>query len=373
MSTYGDILDTRQLEDFLQFFFENNLANEQASGERPTPLCIWGMHGLGKTASVVSFARARGWRLAYCAPAQFEEIGDIHGLPMKIDPDPTKIGDEYTAYLPPEWVPRDEGPGILLLDDVNRADDRILRGLMQLLQNFEMFSWALPKKWQIVCTANPEDGDYSVTPMDDAMLTRMLHVSLKFDVKAWAAWATEAGVDARGIDFILTYPEVVTGKRTTPRSLVQVFSQLQRIPDLKANLGRVSTLLHGGLDATTASAFLSYVNDGLEHLVDAVEILEARSFAEIRQRIVAAAVGKGGTVRLDRLSAICTRLVLALASKAYENPSPINKKNVIALLTMNEIPGDLRFSMHRDISALPGKRSAVVQDPELAKLVLKSV
>ena len=68
-------------------------------------------------------------------------------------------------------------------------------------------------------TANPEGGDYSVTPMDDSMLTRMLHTTLKFDPKTWAEWASSSGVDPRGIAFVLTYPEVVTGKRTTPRSL----------------------------------------------------------------------------------------------------------------------------------------------------------
>ena len=57
---------------------------------------------------------------------------------------------------------------------------------MQLLQNFEMFSWQLPEQWQIVAIANPEGADYSVTPMDDAMFTRMLHFTLTFDAKAWA-------------------------------------------------------------------------------------------------------------------------------------------------------------------------------------------
>ena len=93
--------------------------------------------------------------------------------------------------------PTQEGPGILLLDDINRADDRILRGLMQLLQNFELFSWTLPPKWQIVATANPEGGDYSVTPMDDAMLTRLVHLTMVFDPKTWAQWAESAGVDSR--------------------------------------------------------------------------------------------------------------------------------------------------------------------------------
>ena len=112
-------------------------------------------------------------------------MGDLHGMPNVIDPDEKVFGDEYTVYSPPDWVPTEEGPGILLLDDINRADDRILRGCMQLLQNFELSSWKLPPKWQIVATANPEGGDYSVTPMDGAMLTRMLHTTLKFDAKIW--------------------------------------------------------------------------------------------------------------------------------------------------------------------------------------------
>jgi MoxR-like ATPase len=373
MSCYGEVLDSHQLADTLEFVFQTNLANETRTGERPTPICIWGNHGLGKTAAVIEFARARQWRLAYCAPAQFEEIGDLHGLPMKVDPDPSKYGDEYTAYLPPEWVPREEGPGILLLDDLNRADDRILRGLMQLLQNFELFSWSLPRKWQIVCTANPEGGDYSVTPMDDAVLTRMLHVTLRFDAKAWAGWARSAGVDQRGIDFVLTYPESVTGKRTTPRSITQVLSHLQHIADWKNDLPRVLILARSGLDEATVAAFTAYVMDDLAHLVSASQILEATSFDEVKPKIVEAATGRNGTVRVDRLSAILTRVVIELASQGYEKPSEQTKKNVVALLKLPQIPADLRFMAHRDIVALPGGRPSVVHDPELARLVLATV
>ena len=95
-----------------------------------------------KTALVKDLAKKHGWKFRYCAPAQFEEMGDLHGLPVRLDPNPDVQGDETTVYMPPDWVPKedDEGPGILLLDDLNRADDRILRGLMQLIQEFEMFS-----------------------------------------------------------------------------------------------------------------------------------------------------------------------------------------------------------------------------------------
>ena len=75
------------------------------------------------------------------------------GMPSIKDPTPQEpcSGDEETIFIPPKWVPREPGPGILVIDDLNRADDRILRGMMQLLQNFELFaSWRLPPKWQIV-------------------------------------------------------------------------------------------------------------------------------------------------------------------------------------------------------------------------------
>lgn len=48
---------------------------------------IWGNHGLGKTQLVTEYAREKGWGLAYCAPAQFEEMGDLHGIPTLVDPD----------------------------------------------------------------------------------------------------------------------------------------------------------------------------------------------------------------------------------------------------------------------------------------------
>lgn len=373
MTAYGSLLNAEELTEFLDFFLESNLRHESSTGERPTPICVWGTHGIGKTEAVRAIAKSKGWPLAYCAPAQFEEMGDLHGLPIKVSSSEHAV-DGYTAYLPPQWVPRSDGPGILLLDDINRADDRILRGLMQLLQNFEMFSWRMPARWQIILTANPEVGNYSVTPMDDAMLTRMIHVTMKFDPKIWAAWAVNAGVNPVGIDFVLTYPEVVTGIRTTPRSLAQVFSKipLDRL-ELKKSLAKVATILRGGLDEETVSAFISYINDELDFMISPDEILEAEDFEPIRKRVIAAAKGARGSVRLDRLSTISTRLLLAIAGEQYRSPSTKNSRNCIAFLMMDELPADLRFSLHKDIVSLPGDRPKLVQDATLAKLILKSV
>ncbi|MEY2802274.1 MAG: hypothetical protein RL513_1859 [Pseudomonadota bacterium] len=378
-TTYGAQLDSESVTRALEHIFRTNLANEERTaaaspggqGKRPTPICIWGLHGIGKTAIVKSFAAANGWKFRYCAPAQFEEMGDLHGLPVRNDPNPEVQGDETTIYMAPEWVPRleDTGPGILLLDDLNRADDRILRGTMQLLQEFEMFSWKLPPKWQIVCTANPEGGDYSVSPMDDAMLTRMLHLTMVFDLKAWARWASASGIDSRGIAFVLTYPEVITGKRTTPRTLTQFFDQIGGIADLKKDIELVRILAASSLDDITATTFLAFVNDDLEQLINPDDILDAKDFDQVAKRIAQLAKGPGAAKRVDRIATICTRMFLTLVDPKYQQ-APAHAANLTAFLLHDDIPNDLRFSLHRDLVAAGGELPAMLRSPELAKRVL---
>ncbi len=369
---YGEKVNATDLKDILEHIFLRNdeIGNE---GQRGSPICIWGTHGLGKTQIVSDFAKERKWNFAYCAPAQFEEMGDLHGMPEVIDPDKNKIGDEYTVYSPPEWVPTAKGPGILLLDDLNRADDRILRGCMQLLQNFELFSWHLPEKWQIVATANPEGGDYSVTPMDDAMLTRMLHVSLVFDPKAWAEWATNAGIDSRGISFVLTYPELVTGKRTTARSLTQFFEQIKNISELKKELKIVNALAHSALDEITASTFISFVQDDLTQLISPEEILDKKDFKIIEKRINELSKGEGDQKRVDRISTMCTRIFLMLTKSDYKVKTN-HQENLVLFLLLEVIPNDLRMSLYMDLIKNGSKEvKEMLRDKRIATKLLKGM
>ena len=363
LSLLGAHLNAAAVTTFLERTFATN-QRIQDEGGASVPICIWGTHGIGKTALVQDIAERNGWAFAYAAPAQFEEMGDLHGLPV--------VDDGVTRFAPPDWAPTEEGPGILLLDDFNRADDRILRGLMQLLQRAELVSWSLPPSWQIVLTANPEGGDYSVTPMDDAMLTRLLHVTLTFDAKTWARWATEAGIDSRGVNFVLTYPEVVNESRTTPRSLTQLFQHIAPIPDLAAEADHVQALAASALDAESATAFMAFVVDGLERLIDPDDILNATSFEDVAAEVNRIGTDESG-VRLDRLNAVCTRLYLALVSASYEAEDH-HGDNLVSFLMLDVLPNDLRVMLHRDLVSDGGPDVArMVNDPRLAELALAAL
>ncbi len=360
---YGTEAFASEIEAFLNHVFSSNNKAEE-HGKRKTPICIWGFHGIGKTEMVEAFAQQNGYDWSYIAPAQFEEMGDLLGMPV--------VHEGTTSFSPPEWVPREEGPGILLIDDVNRADDRILRGIMQLLQNYELASWALPKGWQIVLTANPDGGDYSVTPMDDAMLTRMMHITMKFDIKEWAKWAEATQVDPRGINFVLTYPELIhTGERTTPRSLVQFFQTIEQIEDLEAELGTVQILADSCLDKEAATAFIGFVRDKLGRLPSPQDIINAERFEEDIKNPLWEMVNQS-TLRIDLLSTLCTRLVNYLIVNDI-NPSNEQNENIKSFMLMDFIPNDLRLGMAQDFMKGNNSIKQVMADPQLSMLLLENM
>lgn len=364
--TYGAKTQAGEVTRLLEHMLDTMSKNP---GERPTPVCIWGLHGIGKTELVRDLAQTRGLQFVYIAPAQFEEMGDLIGMP-KIAQDAVK--GEITKFVQPEWVPQHEGPGILLLDDVNRADDRILRGIMQLLQNYEMVSWSMPRKWLIVLTANPDGGDYSVTTLDDAMLTRMLHITMQFDAKAWARWAQRAQIDERGVHFVLAYPELVNGKRTTPRSLVQFFQAIRHLDDLREHLPLVKLLGDACLEDNTTQAFLNFVNLNLDRLPSPEAILETDDFEAVQTRITRL-VDNGEGKRLDILSVLVTRLNNYVIARK-EDLSEQEMENLKRFILLDLLPNDLRLSMAQELTQ--SKRPSLMRlyaVPEIGQLLLNKM
>lgn len=351
---YGTATNATEIKTFLNHVLKSSR----------TPICIWGKHGIGKTELVESFAKANGFDFVYIAPAQFEEMGDLVGMP--------KIVDGKTVFAAPNWVPTTNNKGILLIDDVNRADDRILRGIMQLLQNYELVSWKLPENWQIILTANPDGGDYSVTPMDNAMLTRMLHITMIFEVKTWAKWANKNGIDNRCINFVLTHPNVITGERTTPRTMVQFFKNIQTIDNWSSNLGLIQMLGDATLDAQTVASFIAFVQNDMQLLLSPMEILESEDFEEeVENRLYDLVVGE--SLRIDILATICTRLIQTIDDKSF-NVTHLHLENLKSFIKLDFLPDDLRLTFAQDL--VGSKNEALKQilvDAEIGSLVLSRV
>ncbi|BDD04351.1 AAA family ATPase [Aureibacter tunicatorum] len=360
---YGTKTHATEVIGFVEHILKTNERQEQRAKKR-TPICIWGTHGIGKTQIVEQIAKKNNYEWRYIAPAQFEEMGDLIGMPM--------IEDGKMIFKAPEWVPTEEGKGILLIDDVNRADDRILRGIMQLLQNFELVSWKLPKGWDIILTANPDGGDYSVTPMDDAMLTRMMHITMEFDPKDWALWAEENEIDSRGINFVLTYPEIAIGDRTTPRTLVQFFETIKDFKNLHEHVEMIKLLADATIDENAVTSFISFINQNLEDLITPEDIIEANNFEKRVYEPIKAVVCKE-PFRMDIMATICTRLLNHLRVKT-EILNMDQIQNIQKFIKLDYMPNDLRMTFLQDLVACENQSvKMVMADPQVSIMLLEKM
>jgi MoxR-like ATPase len=292
-----------EVHNFLQHVMQVNLlAVKQGRKNQKYVPCIWGPAGVAKT-SVVKQLERTGVQLSedeivyplvtHIALAQIEESGDLSGLPVTSQ-DPH--GNTVTDYARPVWWPTEEQtqggkrPVILLIDDFNRADPRILKAIMQLLQDYRSNVHELPDNCHIMLTGNPPSGDdgteYMVNEIDKAILTRMIHITMKFDKVDWAVWAKREKIDERVINFVLTYPELVDGQkstRTNPRSVEQFARLIEPITNLRASKDTesfVHTLACSCLDDGVAVAFEKFVFGDMQKLVDPEEILNNWESAE---------------------------------------------------------------------------------------------
>lgn len=65
---YGSRRNAQEILAVLDHIFQRN--NEVVAPSRPSPVCIWGTHGLGKTQLVENYGKSHGWTFSYCAPAE---------------------------------------------------------------------------------------------------------------------------------------------------------------------------------------------------------------------------------------------------------------------------------------------------------------
>lgn len=347
LELYGAECSVPEIRQFMRSTFERNERAIKRGYPRET-ICIWGLHGIGKTAVGKQFEE-EGYEVRDVPIAQFEEMGDFHGMPEIIIEEGT--GRHVTRQALPDWVPTEEKKGIILFDDWNRADGRIIKGIMQLLQNYRMITWAIPPGWTIALTANPDGGDYLVTTLDDAVLTRIRHITMVPNVDAWAQWATDNAVDSRGINFVLRHKEVITNSspRTNPRTLTEFFRTLEDIPDLKSDARAVEINAMASLDLDTATTFLQFVNTDMDLLVEAMDIFD--KYDEIRPKLKTSLEGSDGTMNLDILGVICGRVMFEAARRGFE-PSQIQIANFQKFLIDDLVPADKVHQILRYINQI---------------------
>lgn len=236
---------------------------------RIVPVCIWSERGLGKTVFVRTYCEERGIGFRGYTPAHDQDGSEMAGLPY------LEEDIKRTVYARPMWLPQAgdavewHEKGVIFIDEINRANPSVLSGLMELLGEgkMEKTGWKLPEGWGFICAANPPNKRYQVRELDEALMNRMLHIAMDFDVVSWAAWAESTNVNEEVISFLARFPsslaetnagmpdEVKEQIRATPRTL----EYLARLYEPGMDAALLRALAHGLIGPIAGEAFIQHL------------------------------------------------------------------------------------------------------------------
>jgi len=214
------------------------------------------------TQQIKAYARSRDLELKVYHPAHDVTGADIVGRAI-VDKETGK-----TTYAIPEFLPREGGaPGIFFIDELNRAPELVLAGLMEILGEgtISQSGWKMPSNWLLVAAANPSELGYQVSELDEAMVDRVLHYAPGWDAPAWAKWAQKDGnLSSHVLEFALANKQlIITGEaqlpleienklRATPRSM-EYFSALY---ESEMSEGMLEVIAGGILGRAAAEEFI---------------------------------------------------------------------------------------------------------------------
>ncbi|MCF7991168.1 MAG: AAA family ATPase [Thiohalocapsa sp.] len=171
---------------------------------------LWGTRGVGKSSIVRQVAEHFDVPLVDLRLTTIEPV-DIRGA-IYADDQQSK-----TVWFPPEFLPSpDEPAGILFLDELTAADQRLQISAYSLILDRRVGHYRLPDGWQVVAAGNAAFHGAVSHDMGTALADRMFHFNVQTAIEVFLEYAV-----AR--DFA---PEVMAYLKVRPDKLDDTHAQL---------------------------------------------------------------------------------------------------------------------------------------------------
>ena len=400
-----------EFKEVFSYLLDNNKQLED-KGLRPIAVGLEGEAGIGKTSLIEDIAKERGMTLCKVNLAQLEEIGDLVGLPIKeyevawiennqvkqtrwMPENQTKnldlrlklTGKVRMSYAPPAWLPIEENPNgiILFLDDYTRANSMFMQASMEIINTASYISWKLPKYTSIVLSSNPDDGQFSVTSLDNAQKTRFINFNVKFNIEDWAKWAEEAEIDGRAINFELYYGNEIFKKHNNiqtvnPRSYTTFCKAISGLKDWNnpETLALILQISKGCFlndnDNIIGNLFTSFIVNKLDKLIQPKEMIELKW--ETLEPKMKDCVYDNGKFRPDIASILTIRFmnyVLHLFGTKGAIKESIVYDRILDIVNNDEMlfSEDLIFHLVKNlITKYPGRTNKLLMNPIIRNKVV---
>lgn len=312
-----------------------------------------------KTDSVTALISERGVGKTSIYKQSTEELGigyidlyaaalegpDFMGLPNK------NIDLGITTYFAPSFLPTIESiekgihptAGIIVLEEINRVSPDTISVLYPLLLDRKLNGHILANGWKIGVTMNPDNMNYMVNTLDDAIIDRFISINIEPDVDEYIDYSLTKNYDPSVLDFLKSYPEMllivnksstVTQKSPTPRGWSKVQEVLSNCT-IKGDL--LQETLAGIVGAEAAASFLGFKNIKTTLLPSVNDLLT--NFSIVEPTVLRLIESR----RFDLLTNLIRLISVKIES---DNLNSLDQLNMF----LNVLPQELQVLFYRELS-----------------------
>lgn len=292
------------------------------------PVLLVGGTGLGK--SEILQQAADEFELGFIKrDLSLMEPADLVGMPT--------IESGRTHFAPPDFLPT-SGRGLLVLEELNRAQPYMLAPTLELLTARKLNDYVLPPGWLPVAAINPpRDGYTGTRQLDAALEARFMRIEVKPDKKQWLTWAGRHDVHPRVIGFVQWMPDVFEATESNPRAWTAVSSVLKELESAKAGKEMQMNCISGLVGDTMATAFLAFLAQGGMQLPETAVLLD--SYPDYRA-LIKKISAKNDTALLVKV----VKSVMLTIKNPNEQRSPVQRRiwSKHLLMLVKDLPAEYR-------------------------------
>jgi hypothetical protein len=256
---------------------------------------LWGTRGVGKSSIVRQVAEHFGVPLVDLRLTTIEPV-DIRGA---------IYADEVlakTVWFPPEFLPAADSPdGILFLDELTAADQRLQISAYSLILDRRVGNYRLPDGWQIIAAGNASFHGAISHDMGTALADRMFHFNVQTVIEAFLAHATASGFAPEVMAYLKVRPDRLDDTTSqvandyligaSPRGWEDISNVLKS--GLSENAKRL--FVQGRIGAANAAEFFGVLRE-IQTGADVVRLLAAERGKETASLLPASLDGLYGMI-----------------------------------------------------------------------------
>lgn len=314
--------------------------------------CVVGHRGVGKTAGIIQVCREIERRYVPLRLGQME-VGDLVGIPYR--------EGEIMHWSRPSWWPvESDAPAVVHCDELNRAQQEdTLQAIFQFVEppltgsGRGLHTHRLHPKHKVIVTINPPDGTYQVTPLDRALIDRMVMLYVESDYHCWARYASANSFDSSVQEFLAAHQNLLAHD-TPPMEMVATPSERgwEMVSTLRSACRFPAELemeVYAGIVGQEAAiAFLRWQKETRQRPVTAVELLgDWETVAD-----------RAGHQREDQHGATISSLLAHL--KVAPPLEVMQEESLVAYIDL--LPRDLKFALVKSLLTIPHVATALTQD-----------